>query len=279
MKDGMKDGMKDERMKDERIVPKVRLALLTSWFFLSSSVGYLYWVLSIGQRENRVNPGFIGFFGWGVRHILGLKIEVEGAGNLSAHRPCVFVGNHQSALDLALFGELVARGTVSIGKRELVWIPIFGPLFVLGGNITIRREKHRHAFSCLESAAEAIRRKGVSIFCFPEGTRNRSQGKEMLLPFKKGAFYIAIKAGVPVVPIVCSPLDGLLDLKKGIVRPGVVRIKVLPPVSTRGLNEKQIGSLTQKIWLQMHEALHSLAARPTPRKRDRPDRVVPEAIP
>lgn len=255
----------------------VKLALLASWFFLSSSVGYAYWVMSLGQDENQVNPGFSRFFFWGVRHILGLRIEVEGAEHLESQRPCVFVGNHQSALDLAIFGQLIARGTVSIGKRELIWVPLFGPLFVLGGNITIRREKHRHAFAALEGAADTIRRRRVSIFCFPEGTRNRSQGKELLLPFKKGAFYIAIKARVPIVPIVCSPLDDVLNLKKGIIRPGVIRIKVLPPVPTRGLTEKDLGSLTQKVRSQMHEAILSLSTRPVPPKQDQFDRVVPEA--
>ena len=238
----------------------LRLFLVCIWLVVSCLISYVAVILPIRNKD--INAIFSKIFAWGTFRILKIRIEVEGAERLDPSRPCVFVGNHQSGLDLPLFGQLIARGTLAVGKHELIWIPFFGPLFFLAGNITIRRQKHQHALAGLFEGVKAIRTRHVSIFIFPEGTRNRS-GKP-LLPFKKGGFYMALKSGVPVVPMVSSPMGHLLDLKSGRLGGGVVKIRVLPPVITRGRSEKELSQLVEEVRGQMLEAVLSLATETRP---------------
>ena len=145
----------------------LRFLALVIWFLLTCLAGYVHWIgARLRGRKQDINQVFADFFAWGAYRIIGLRVEVEGAERIDPSRPCVFVGNHQSALDLAIFGQLIGHGTVSIGKKELVWVPLFGPLFVLAENITIRRKRHRDAVGGLADAAKVIGDRGCSIFVF-----------------------------------------------------------------------------------------------------------------
>lgn len=90
-----------------------------------------------------------------------------------------------------------------IGKKELKWIPFFGYFFWGAGNMMIDRQKRSKAFAGLAQAAQEIKRRAVSIWVFPAGTRHPS-GTGML-PFKRGAFYLAVEAQIPIVPVVVLP--------------------------------------------------------------------------
>ena len=112
--------------------------------------------------------------------------------------------------------------TVIIGKKEIRHIPIFGWLFRATGNILIDRQDAAKARTSIAEAARRIQREGWRVWMAPEGHRN--QGPEML-PFKKGAFHLAIAAQVPVVPFVVGPLAAVLDARRLLLRPGRIRVK------------------------------------------------------
>jgi 1-acyl-sn-glycerol-3-phosphate acyltransferase len=168
---------------------------------------------------------------WVGLKILGSRVEITGHAHL-LDRPAIFVVNHQSNYDIIFVGTVYPRHTVIIGKRELLRTPLFGIFFAATGNILIDRADHKHAVAGLDKAVDALRTRRVSIWVFPEGHRSRGTG---LGPFKKGAFHMAIAAGVPVVPIMCSSVDRVINARAKIARGGLLRIHVLAPVPTVGL--------------------------------------------
>jgi 1-acyl-sn-glycerol-3-phosphate acyltransferase len=203
-----------------------------------------------------------------MRPPLGLEVEVEGEEYIRAQRPCVYVSNHQSAYDVPVLAILYPEDTVIIGKKELRSIPLFGWLYHVTGNILIDRSSNPSSVQRLREAEQAIRERGVSVWIFPEGTRGTTPGQ--LLPFKKGAFYMAIAAGVPIVPVVASPIHPLFDFKRRILRPGTVQVRVLEPIATGDLHDTDAPRLMAEVRSRMQRALDELATTPggtTPKVR------------
>jgi 1-acyl-sn-glycerol-3-phosphate acyltransferase len=196
-----------------------------------------------------------------IRPPLGLQVEVAGRERLEVGEPCVYVANHQSAFDVPVLAELYPAHTVVIGKKELKRIPFFGWLYTRTGNVLIDRASNPAAVQRLRAAESAIRERGVSVWIFPEGTRGRGTGE--LLPFKKGAFYMAVAAEAPIVPVVASPLRALFDMDRRRIRPGRVEVKVLEAVPTKGMTEEDVPRLLADVWNRMaraHAELHTTTA-------------------
>jgi 1-acyl-sn-glycerol-3-phosphate acyltransferase len=234
----------------------LRWILIVIWLSLCCIAGFAFCLVRWGNPSN--GHWFAKLFSWGAIRLASLHIEYDGLENLESHRPCIYVANHQSGLDMATFGSIYPKNTVAIGKKELLWIPFFGILFFASGNIMINRQKRVRAIAGLAQAVDAVRRTGVSVWIFPEGTRNRTE--ELLQPFKKGAFYMAIQAGVPIVPIVSSPLKNVVSWKERQFRGGRVRIRILPPVETSGLGDADVESLMRDVREKMIEAIRGLSA-------------------
>lgn len=234
----------------------VKIVLIFLWLAISSVLCNIYAVLRWGNLD--IDRHFGRLFSWGALKIIRLQLDIEGREYLETHQPCIYVANHQSALDLATLGAVYPRRTILIGKKELLWIPFFGVFYVAAGNILIDRQRTVKAVAGLSEAVEAIRKKSASIWIFPEGTRNKSgQG---LLPFKRGAFHMALQAGVPVVPIVCSSMAELANWNKKRLGGGKMKIRILPPIDTAPYEEKEVEKLTREVKDRMLEALRGLGA-------------------
>ena len=192
-------------------------------------------------------------YGWVMRGITGISVDLSGQEHLEAHQPCIYVANHQSGFDMMTFGSVFPHRTVSVGKKEILYIPLFGILFKVTGNIMLDRGNRKRSMASLARASASLKARNICVWIFPEGTRNRSG--EGLLPFKKGAFYMAIEAGVPIVPIVAASYLELVNWRKGRVGPGRIAIQILPPISTLGLNTTDAEMLAQRTREKMLEAL------------------------
>jgi putative phosphoserine phosphatase/1-acylglycerol-3-phosphate O-acyltransferase len=162
--------------------------------------------------------------------LAGIDVRVTGEAHLWSARPAVFIFNHQSAVDVLLLCKLLRRDFVAISKQEVRQNPIFGPLFALAGTVFIDRSNRARALEALRPAIDALKG-GLSIAIAPEGTRMPTP---RLGRFKKGAFHIAMGAGVPIVPLVFrNALDALP--KHGIIlRPTQIDVVVHPPIPTTG---------------------------------------------
>lgn len=209
-------------------------------------------------REDRsgVPRGFAGALRRLVHPILGLRVRSQGMEHLSSAQPCVYVVNHQSAFDVPVLSGLYPANTVLVAKKELRDIPLFGWLYAATGNILIDRERNSSAVQQLREAEEAIRDRGVSVWMFPEGTRGRVAGR--ILPFKKGAFYLAIAAQVPIVPVVVSPVLDLYNVAKRYIHPGTIEVRVLPPIPTAGCTEKDVPAVLEEVHRQMSRTIGEL---------------------
>ena len=180
---------------------------------------------------------------WVGLKILGVRVEITGQENLR-DRPAIIVANHQSNYDIILVGAVYPQNTVVIGKKELLRVPLFGTFFAATGNILIDRADHGGAVAGLGKAVDALRERQVSIWVFPEGHRSRGTG---LGAFKKGAFHMAIAAGVPVIPIVCSSTDRVINARTKRAPGGVLKIHVLPPISTEGMQASDAERLKDEV--------------------------------
>jgi 1-acyl-sn-glycerol-3-phosphate acyltransferase len=198
-----------------------------------------------------------------MRRPLGIGVHVSGEENLRRARPCVFVVNHQSMLDVPILSGIFPEATVLVAKKELRKLPLFGWIYEVTGNILIDRTNNPTAVQQLREAEAAIRERGVSVWIFPEGTRGRVPGE--LLPFKKGAFHLAIAAGVPIVPIVVSPVRQLFDSGRRFFQRGTVEIRVMDPIPTSGLSEQDVSRLAADVRARMTATLgrlRTVLARP-----------------
>jgi 1-acyl-sn-glycerol-3-phosphate acyltransferase len=247
------------RVLRERIAFVLGCLVGGAWFLFCSALGIVWLLLSPGNRQTLYMYGRV--FCRGLVRLMGWKIDVANRERLDTERPCVFVANHQSFLDVVTFGSIFPPRTVSAGKREIGRIPIFGWFYRLSGNLVIDRDHPRGALASLEAAADAIRREKLSVWFMPEGHRN--WGGE-LLPFKSGAFRLARAAGVPVVPIVAAPLTVLADTKRFLARRGTLRIRVLESVSVDEKSADGISEAVSLVRARMREALEALAGDVVP---------------
>lgn len=240
----------------EIVVFYIRLVFTLSWLIIASIVAFPIALFRWRNAENNYVFGLI--YGRVARAIMGIRVHVEGAEHLRI-RPAIFVLNHQSGLDLATMSRIYPKGAVIIGKKELRRIPAFGLMLVAFGNVLIDRQDRKNALSGLNQAVAEMKKKNLSAWIFPEGTRNPSG--EGLLPFKKGAFYMAIQSGSPIVPVVCSKLARLVNFDRRYAHSGNMVIRALPPISTAGLAKDQVADLLETTRSRMLVALAEVSAR------------------
>lgn len=205
------------------MIAVVRLVLLVLFFLVSTLAGLVICLF----RPFHANNVFIfsHWYGW-VARILGMKVEVRRDNAIDAAEQYVYIANHQNNLDLFTISNGVQPRTVTIGKKSLRYVPFFGQLYWLSGNILIDRQNKTRALGTMLGAAERIKRDKVSVWMFPEGTR--SYGRK-LLPFKTGAFHIAKEAAVRLVPVCMSTTDKQLKLNRW--NNGKVIVQLMAPVS------------------------------------------------
>jgi 1-acyl-sn-glycerol-3-phosphate acyltransferase len=183
--------------------------------------------------------------------LIGVSVEVRIPENLKKLGPVVYAANHQNNYDVMTLANAIQPGTVSVGKKSLVWIPFFGLMYWLTGNILIDRQNKSKAFGTIELTANKVRKKKLSIWMFPEGTRSRGRG---LLRFKTGAFRTAFKAGVPIIPVCASNQVG--NIKLGRWHNSKVIIELLEPIYIE--NEKDIRGIADETYALMTKKIDEL---------------------
>ena len=158
-----------------------------------------------------------------------MKLDVTGEHNLWVKRPAVFIFNHQSKADVMILAKLVRRDMGGVAKKEVGQMPVIGQLFKFAGAVFVDRKNSANAIKAMEPLVDAIKKEGKSICIAPEGTRTLTP---KLGPFKKGAFHLAMQAGVPIVPIVIHNSVDVAPKNDFVMRAATVKVDVLPPVDT-----------------------------------------------
>lgn len=161
--------------------------------------------------------------------LTGIELDVEGEEHAWANRPCVFVFNHQSQADTIILPMLLRRDMAGVGKKEIGDVPILGKIMQMAGTVLIDRENNRSARESMAPLVDVMLNEGRSVCIAPEGTRSTSTN---LGRFKKGAFHLAMQAGVPVVPIVIHNAIDVAPRGQYVLRAATVKVTVLPAVDT-----------------------------------------------
>jgi 1-acyl-sn-glycerol-3-phosphate acyltransferase len=185
----------------------------------------------------------------------GVKVHVTGGEHLDPQQTYVFVSNHRSYLDTATLFIHTGRRIGLLAKKELLKVPILGVGMGFVNVMAIDRSNRERAFDTTEAATARIR-SGRSFGVFAEGTRAKP-GE--LLPFKKGAFYMAVQAGVPIVPVVMKNTDYLMGKGTGEARSGTIEMMILPPVSTAGRDtDESVKALVDQVRSRIAEELGTM---------------------
>jgi len=208
-------------------------------------------------RDRSATTFYARLFCGALARAVGWSIVVDRPEVLENARPCVFIANHQSILDIIVFGAIVPPRTVAVGKKEIGRIPFFGWFFRAAGNLTVDRGRPEQTSAALEAAGRIIREERIAVWLMPEGHRNA--GVE-LLPFKTGAFRLAAAAGVPIVPIVAEPLAVVVSTRERRTRRGTLRLRVLDPIPVPDALPESIAAASAEARRRMQEALDSLRA-------------------
>ncbi|KAK4702501.1 lysophosphatidate acyltransferase, partial [Phenoliferia sp. Uapishka_3] len=236
-----------------------------------------------------------------VAPLVGWKFRVEGEEYLTEqqYKPAVVVGNHQTMIDILYLGKIFPKGCSIMAKKEIQYLPLLGQFMTLSNAVFINRTNRADAVAVFAQVAKKMKDKAVSLkdvgpfgmaadirlyislsfthtlhprfspfssqlslFIFPEGTRSAS-ATPTLLPFKKGAFHLAVAAQLPIVPIICENYAALYSAKEKRFDSGELVIKVLPPIPTTGLTSSSadIAILVEKTRNLMLDAIEELAQR------------------
>ena len=208
-------------------VDYVRTIYATGSLIGSAIASLPIWALT-GSKREAMNFS-TGLFGDLATALTGCELEVTGEENLWTSRPCIFVFNHQSKADVMILAKLIRKDMGGVAKKEVRDTPVIGKLMELAGTVFVDRANAGSAIKAMAPLIDAVKIDGKSIVIAPEGTRTLSP---KLGPFKKGAFHMAIQAGVPMVPIVIHNAGDVAPKNEFLMRPAKVRVDILPAVDT-----------------------------------------------
>jgi 1-acyl-sn-glycerol-3-phosphate acyltransferase len=179
---------------------------------------------------------------WGARTWLkacGARVKVTGSENLRPGVSYVFASNHRSYLDTAALFAYAGPNIGLVAKKELLKIPVMGQGMGFVNIIAIDRSNPERAVSSMEKARHVIK-KGYSFGVFVEGTR-ALPGE--LLPFKKGAFHLALQTGAPIIPVAIRNTDRMMGKKTGVAYTGEIEMRLLPEIPTTNTTADAIPEL------------------------------------
>jgi putative phosphoserine phosphatase/1-acylglycerol-3-phosphate O-acyltransferase len=182
----------------------------------------------------------------------GVRVRVVNGERIEQHSPCVYASNHQSQIDYPIAGRIFPGNALVMASQIGDW-PFLGYLYKTSGSIALDRDVPVRAASALDLAERSIREYRNSIWMFVEGTRGKIPGH--MGKFRRGAFRLAATTGVPIVPIVISPLKPYTDLRGRRLSPHEVFIHVLEPIYAAGASAADEAALSAEVRSRMELVL------------------------
>ena len=251
----------------------LRSVAATSSLVTSFVAGLPIYALT-GSRRDANNFSF-SLFADTASALVGMDLNVQGEENLWSQRPAVFVFNHQSKADVIIISKLIRRDLAGIGKREIKSEnPLIGRVLEMGGVVLIDRANSKSAIDAMSPLVDVMKKEGKSVVLAPEGTRTVSP---KMAPFKKGAFHLAIQAGVPMVPIVIHNAGDVAPKGDFVFRPATVDVEVLPPVDTSDWKVETVNEHVREVRNMFARVLgqpeQTPKKKPTRRRKSTPTRA------
>ncbi|MDG2045757.1 MAG: HAD-IB family hydrolase [Halioglobus sp.] len=221
----------------------IRSIAATTSMVTSFAAGLPIYALTGSKRESQ-NFSF-SLFADTASALVGIDLDVSGEEHLWSQRPAVFVFNHQSKADVIVIAKLLRRDIAGVGKKEIKnETPVLGKVMELGGLVFIDRADGKSAITAMKPLIDVIRNEKKSVVIAPEGTRTISP---TMAAFKKGAFHLAMQAGVPMVPIVIYNSGDVAPKGDFVLRSATVKVEALPPVDTREWSLKTMDTHVREV--------------------------------
>jgi 1-acyl-sn-glycerol-3-phosphate acyltransferase len=236
----------------------IRTAVISAWVALATLVCALAAIAASFLKKGGNLAHIVGRF-WARSIVLvsRVRVTVQGLEHIDPSATYVYMANHQSMFDiLSLLGYLPVQFRW-LAKMELFQIPIFGYSMARVGYISIDRSNRKAAFKSIQEAAQKISQ-GVSVVVFPEGTRSQDG---QIMPFKVGGFYLAIRSGRPIVPVVIYGSHYVMPKGRLRIKRGHIILSINPPVETTHYNNKTKEALMESVRSTMKRDLERCGAR------------------
>jgi 1-acyl-sn-glycerol-3-phosphate acyltransferase len=250
-----------------------KLADALSWcrsIFIFCPVIYLYTIVlgscsllvSFFDASGRAQHWFARLWSRLILKTVLIQVQVSGMEQLHANNPCLYAANHISALDIPTLYANIPVPFRIMAKKELFRYPFLGWHLRRSGQLAIDQSNPIASIRSLKKALETLQ-EGLPLVIFPEGGRSASGH---IKPFMSGAFYIAIKAQVPVIPLAIAGTFEALPMNHFHIRPGPVQLLVGEPISTVGLRLHDIATLSARVQEAMENLYYSHSRLSDPRK-------------
>ena len=227
------------------------LFLLTFWFTLIAILAPIMIAARlITGNENAIYSPTRFFCRLGLK-LVGVRVEVKGLEHLDPRQTYIFTPNHQSMIEVPLLLSYLGRNPAYLAKKELFKYPIFGYGISLMGVVPVDRSNSAAAVESARAATEKLR-SGKDFVVYPEGTRSPT-GR--LQPFKKGAFLMAIDAGVPLVPVSISGSSTIMPKGEVKVFPSTIHLTVHEPILTAEQSRENLAEFMELTYKRIASGL------------------------
>lgn len=236
----------------------IRTAVISALGVLITLVGALVAIVASFLTKGGNFPHLVGrFWAWSIVYVSRVKVSVQGLEHIDPGAAYVYMANHQSMFDIpSLLGYLPVQFRW-LAKMELFQIPVFGYSMARVGYIGIDRSNRKSAYKSLQEAAQKIAH-GVSVVVFPEGTRS-TDGQ--IKSFKAGGFYLAIRSGRPIVPVVIYGSHHVMPKGRLRINRGQIILSIHPPIETTHYNNKNKEDLMELVRSTMKRDLDKIAKK------------------
>jgi 1-acyl-sn-glycerol-3-phosphate acyltransferase len=239
-------------MSIHSVVVGVRALILIPFSILALACAATILII-LGASERYINGPLAKRWARTVLWLASAKVTVNGLINIpSAEESYIVVMNHQSNMDIPVLVYSLPLQIRFIGKIELKKIPLFGSTLIRTGHFLIDRSNHQNAMKGLKASGEALKERGVSVVFAPEGTRS-SDGS--LLPFKKGAFVMAIETGIPILPVTIDGTRHSLTRGSLWTRSAEIAVTIHQPVPTESYSYEDREKLSKSVKSIMENGL------------------------
>lgn len=226
-------------------------------YLCTGVMGSLSLLSSLFDRDGRIQHWFAHTWAKMILNILGVRVKLQGLENVDYSRPAVYAANHLSALDIPVLYATLPIQFHILAKKELFAYPFLGWHLRRSGQIAVDQKDARASLRSLNRAGESLR-EGMPLVVFPEGGRSPS-GE--LQEFMGGAFYAALKAQVPVVPIVITGVREMLPMNSFHALPGEADVVFCHPVPTDGMSSRDMDKLAATVRQVMEQELSARTPR------------------